>query len=79
MLFYTVFSCFLDTGWGRKMRRTYKKFKYLRSLLSSVIIRGPKIFQLSGTFFGKTEKRKKFLKFLFFQLKKIFLFSDEQK
>ncbi len=40
------------------------------SVIISVIIRGPKIFPLSGTFFRKTEKAENFLEILFFQRKK---------
>jgi hypothetical protein len=48
-------------------------------IIISVIIRGPKIFPLSGTFFLKTEKAEKFLEIFIFSMKNYFFFSDEQK
>ncbi len=45
--------------------------------MTSVIIRGLKIFPLSGTFFRKMEKAQKFLEiFIYSMKKKIFLYDE---
>jgi hypothetical protein len=48
-------------------------------MIASVIIRGPKIFPLSGMFFCKMEKAEKFLKIFIYSMKKKIFNSDEQK
>ncbi len=39
-------------------------------MINNVIIRGPKIFPLSGNIFRKTEKEENFLEIFFFSMKK---------
>jgi hypothetical protein len=53
-------------------------FTFSSNAICSVIIRGPKIFPLSGKFFHKTEKAEKLLEIFIFSMIKIFFFYEQK-